>query len=179
MVLGVLLDYAPLLGLLLAAAFIDARRRRIPNWLTFGLILSGLCRAAVVIGPSGVGPALAGILAGGAVPLILFALGALGGGDVKLLAGVGAWMGATGALAVFTATCVIGLFLILGQALMQRRTVALFRNSAVLAVSLTQRGLAAGAGETFSSIDRPMPYAVPVTLGTVAVLLGRAVWNGN
>jgi len=172
-----LLNYVPLLGLLLLAAVIDARRRRIPNWLTFGLILSGLARAAIFMGPAAAGQAFVGLLAGAAVPLVLFSLRALGGGDVKLLAGIGAWLGAPAALAVFAATCVIGLFLILGQSLVQGRTIALFRNTAVLVTGISHRGLAAGADESFSSIDRPLPYAVPVLLATIAVLLARGL-NG-
>ncbi len=172
-----MLEYVPLLGVLLVAGVIDARYRRLPNWLTFGLILSGLVRAGVMIGPSGVGQAFMGLLAGAAVPLVLFSLRALGGGDVKLLAGIGAWLGAPAALAVFAGTCVIGLFLILGQSLAQGRTIALFRNTAVLVTGISQRGLAAGADESFTSIDRPLPYAVPVGLATLVVLLARSL-NG-
>jgi len=128
------------------------------------------------MGPLGPIHALAGLLAGAAVPLVLFVLGALGGGDVKLLAGIGAWMGATAALSVFAVTCVIGVCLILAQSLIQRRTMLLLRNSAVLAASLTQKGLVACSGDSFSSIDRPVPYAVPVSIATLLVLLAQS-WN--
>jgi hypothetical protein len=63
------------------------------------------------------------------------------------------------------------------QALSQRRVAALFRNSAVLAAGLAQKGIAGCADESFSSIDRPLPYAVPVSLATVLILLTRA-WSG-
>ena len=172
-----LLDYVPLLGLLLLAAVIDLRERRIPNWLTFGVIAAGFARALLITGPTGLAPALSGLAAAAAVPFILFVMGALGGGDVKLLAGIGVWMGAAQALAVFAATCVIGLVLILFQALSQRRVVALFRNSAVLAAGLAHKGFAGSADDNFSSIDRPLPYAVPVSLATLLILLART-WNG-
>jgi prepilin peptidase CpaA len=177
MTLHALLDYVPLLGLLLLAAVIDLRQRRIPNWLTFGLIAAGFARALVITGPSGIPPALSGLAAAAAVPFILFVMGALGGGDVKLLAGIGTWLGATQALAVFAGTCVIGLVLILFQAVSQRRVAALFRNSAVLAAGIAQKGVAGCADESFSSIDRPLPYAVPVSLATLLILLARS-WNG-
>lgn len=39
--------------------------------------------------------------------LVMFALGGMGGGDVKLMAAIGAWMGLYGALAViFVASCI-------------------------------------------------------------------------
>jgi prepilin peptidase CpaA len=172
-----LLEFVPLLGLLLLAAAIDLRSRRLPNWLTLGLILSGLVRASVASGAGGLGHAAAGAFAGAAVPLVLFTLGAIGGGDVKLMAGVGAWVGPADAIAIFVLQCLIGLVLILCQALMQRRTLVLFRNSAVLAASLAHKGVVACAGDSFGSIDRPLPYAVPVGMATLLVLLTRP-WIG-
>ncbi|MGA2231709.1 MAG: A24 family peptidase [Tepidisphaeraceae bacterium] len=169
-----LIDHAPLLGLLLLAAVIDARTRRLPNWLTLGLILSGLARAACLGGVAGLGHGFAGLFAGALAPLILFIMGALGGGDVKLFAGVGAWLGPLPVLTVFAVQCVIGLVLILAQSLTQRRTLTLFRNSALLYATISHRGLGGAgpsAGAEFTSIDRPMPYAVPVALATLAVLL--------
>jgi prepilin peptidase CpaA len=177
MAIRALLEFVPLLGLLLLAAVIDLRSRRLPNWLTLGLILSGLVHAAVTSGAGGLGQAAAGTFAGAAAPLVLFTMGAIGGGDVKLMAGVGAWLGPMAALAVFAVQCLIGLALILCQALMQRRTLVLFRNSAVLAANLAHKGVAACAGESFHSIDRPLPYAVPVGMATVVVLLARP-WIG-
>jgi prepilin peptidase CpaA len=180
MVMRALLDHLPLLGLLLAAAVIDVRQRRIPNWLTLGLILSGLARAAALSGWAGLAHAVAGVFAGAAVPFILFALGALGGGDVKLLAGIGAWLGPAPALAVFALQCVIGLGLVLAQALHQGRTLVLFRNTAVLAADIARQGVVAcapgGDGQSFRSIDRPLPYAVPVAIATIAVVIAPA-WN--
>jgi prepilin peptidase CpaA len=77
---------------LLVASWTDVRSRRIPNWLTVGGLIAGLAvRAWMGPGPmvSGVlGVALAAVLA-----LPFFAVGALGGGDAKLLMAVGAFMG--------------------------------------------------------------------------------------
>jgi prepilin peptidase CpaA len=175
---SLLLDDAPLLALLTLAAVIDLRRRRIPNWLTFGLIASGLARAwlvAGVAGAAGLIHATAGLFAAASIPFFLFALGALGGGDVKLLAGVGAWLGAEAGLAVFAVQSVIGLALVLVTAVSQGRTLLLFRNSAVLACDMAQHGVAAGSPRNnpgfVTSIDRPLPYAVPVLAATVVVIL--------
>jgi prepilin peptidase CpaA len=178
--LRTLLDYFPLLALLLVAAAIDVRQRRIPNWLTFGLILSGLARGMVFSGGDGLFHATAGMFAGAFIPFILFVLGALGGGDVKLLAGIGAWVGPTEALAIFLVECIIGLFFVLIQAAIQGRTIALFRNSAVLAAGFAHQGISAGSpasGQSVTTIDRPLPYAVPVALATVLVLWQHSGWT--
>ncbi len=75
--------------LLLAASVYDIRTRRIPNGLCVAGIAAGL--AGHVWHGSGWW-ALAGIAA--ALPLLLlYALGAFGAGDVKLLMAVGALMG--------------------------------------------------------------------------------------
>jgi prepilin peptidase CpaA len=89
-----------------AAAASDAARLRIPNALIVYL-LGGVMVAAVLSQPGWAGLAAhaavgLAILVGG---LILFARGWMGGGDVKLLAVTGLWLGpaATPALLILTA----------------------------------------------------------------------------
>jgi leader peptidase (prepilin peptidase)/N-methyltransferase len=97
-------------GALLAVALIDWETFLIPDELSLGLVAAGLLFAPVNPYLTG-GPwwmslllSLRGAFAGFAMTWLIAALGelllkkeALGGGDVKLLAGVGAWTGATGA----------------------------------------------------------------------------------
>jgi prepilin peptidase CpaA len=145
MPLHVALGLGPLLFLLLWAAAIDLRSRRIPNWLTLALIATGLFRSVAGLGGPGWSASLLGIFGGAAIPLILFVLGALGGGDVKLMAGIGAWLGTQAAVTIFIVECVVGGFIVLAQSIMQGKTRALFRNSAMLALSFTHQGVAATA----------------------------------
>ena len=81
------------LGLGALAAAIDATTRRIPNALTFGA--SGRRRGVRCSHGrrQGLGWSVAGWIVGLLVFLPLFALRAMGGGDVKLLAAFGAWLG--------------------------------------------------------------------------------------
>src|SRR5688500_10001584 len=171
-----LLTCVPLFGLLAWAAVVDLRERRIPNWLTLGLLLSGLAQTwAPVPGPAGsFSQSLLGLLTGFGITFVLFGMGALGGGDVKLVAGVGAWLGPTPVLTVFAAAAVIGMVIVLTQAAMQGRTRRLLRNSAVVAISLAHAneiGLdrALETGQSCASVDRPLPYAVPVLLAVALV----------
>lgn len=73
------------------ACAIDLTRRRIPNWLTFGAAVAGLVYHATTGGWAGLGSSAAGWAVGLAIFFVPFALGGLGGGDVKLLAALGAW----------------------------------------------------------------------------------------
>src|SRR4051812_31969964 len=103
---------APALLLLAAAAVSDLRARRIPNWITLSLALGGIARAALghIGSPGGSGwIASTGGVALGVVLLYLpFALGQLGAGDVKLVAGAGAWLGPEGVVQLVLASAVAG-----------------------------------------------------------------------
>jgi prepilin peptidase CpaA len=166
---------APLIVCLAIAAIIDARERRIPNWLTFGLILAGLARAAAAGSAPQFGHSLLGFLVGGSIPLVLFAISALGGGDVKLLAGIGAWLGAGPVILVMAVEAILGLIIVLTQAIVQRRTGAVLRNSMVIAASFASVGEvgwdnAIETGKACKSLNRPLPFAVPVFVATLIVL---------
>lgn len=82
------------------AAVHDARSGHIPNWLVgLGLALgaggsiAALAQVDVLQALARTGSAALGFVACGVVPLLLFRLKVLGGGDVKLLASVGAQLG--------------------------------------------------------------------------------------
>lgn len=71
----------------------DLRHQRIPNVLTVSLAALGLVLATVEGGMSGALDALLGLIIGFAFFFIPFILGGIGGGDVKLMAAVGAMSG--------------------------------------------------------------------------------------
>ncbi len=175
-----LIVWAPLIGALAVAAVIDTRQRRIPNWLTFGLLAAGLGRAAV-FGAAAVGHAALGVLAGGAIPLVLYSMSAIGAGDVKLLAAVGAWVGPGPAVLIFMVQALLGLVIVVTQAVAQRRTGKLLRNGALIIANfgyVSELGLrnAVETGKSSRSISRPLPFAVPVFFAAVIVLsMGKLV----
>jgi prepilin peptidase CpaA len=87
----------------LAAAWTDARTGRIPNWLTLPLLPAGLALGFLDGGLLGLGSAALGCAVCFAVPfgLLYFSRGkAIGGGDVKLFAGLGALLGPRAGLQV-------------------------------------------------------------------------------
>src|SRR5687768_9928709 len=168
----------PVLAMLVIAAATDLHARRIPNSLTFSMILSGIAVNAAAVGPASGLQSLLGFAAGFALMLVLFALGALRGGDVKLMAGIGAWMGPEVVLKVFIVQAVIGAVIVLAQALAQRRGRILARNTAVLAMNLAHVGDVGvehvkQTAQASRSVDKPLPYAVPVLLAMM-VLVARS-----
>jgi prepilin peptidase CpaA len=80
-------------ALVSTGAVTDLRTRRIPNALTFGGAASGLLANLATHQQRGIWVSLAGWALGTALLLIPFMLRMMGGGDVKLLAAVGAWGG--------------------------------------------------------------------------------------
>lgn len=75
-----------------AASFSDLKTRKIPNKLTFSAMLLGLILNLVFFGLQGLAGSVLGILMGFAA-FILFAIGALKAGDVKLYMAIGALTG--------------------------------------------------------------------------------------
>jgi prepilin peptidase CpaA len=94
--------------ILLEAAVIDGWRLRVPNWLTFHLVIGGLVFSAWYYKMDGLVWALEGAAVGLALLLPLYAIGGMGAGDVKLLAGVGAWVGPTVTFWAFMTSAVVG-----------------------------------------------------------------------
>jgi prepilin peptidase CpaA len=173
-----LLVCGPVLTLLAMAAAVDWRSRRIPNSVTFTMILSGITVNVASLGPTTGAQALLGFLSGLGLMLVLLLLGAIGAGDVKLMAGIGAWMGPEAVLKVFVLGAIIGAVIVLTQAIAQRRGKVLIRNSAVLAMNLAHIGDVGidhvrESGQASRSVDRPLPYAVPVLIAML-VLVARS-----
>ena len=157
------------------AAYIDVRERRIPNWLNLLIILSGIAQSFFATRLVGPGMSVLGLFVGATIPFVLFAIGALGAGDVKLMAGVGAWVGPVPALMVFVVEKVVGLIIVLTQAAIQGRTRLLFRNSALVAMNLVhikELGVehVSATGRSTRTVDRPLPYAVPALIAVLLVL---------
>jgi prepilin peptidase CpaA len=91
-----------------AAALTDLRWRKIPNWLTVGALVLGLLVHALRDGLAGVPLALLGAALGLCVLLPFYVLRAVGAGDVKLLAGLGALVGPQALVSVAIYAALVG-----------------------------------------------------------------------
>jgi prepilin peptidase CpaA len=103
-----------LLVVLIAAAY-DIRYRRIPNWLTGPAVLVALVLNAFLQAPAphvisfgGFLFALKGLALAFGSYFFLYALRAMGPGDVKLMAAVGAFVGWQDWFGIFLITAIIG-----------------------------------------------------------------------
>jgi len=79
--------------LFVIAVYTETKSHRIPNWLTGSAIVCAVLGAVLVGGLGGGKSALLGMLVGGGVFLPFCLMGSVGGGDLKLMASVGAVVG--------------------------------------------------------------------------------------
>ena len=153
----------------------DIRTRRVPNVLTLGAVVAALLVRGYFAGWLGVFSGVLGWLVGLMVLLPLFAMRGLGGGDVKLLAAFGAFVGVSTVLwTTAFGTIAGGVFAIIlaTRHHVWRRTWA---NVGLLLTHWRINGPVAVAGMTLEdSQSVRLAYAIPLTVGLVAALaLGK------
>lgn len=139
----------------LAAVIDDLARRRISNWIPMAALAGGFAWQMGQHGWMGGAYALAGAAAGFAVFLIFYLLGGMGGGDVKLMGGFGALLGAGGVMWAALLIAAVGGVMALG----------------VLAWKQARR-LAGGQVEAGGRRDS-IPYAPAIALGVWLSLVPR------
>ena len=149
-------------GIGIAACIDDLRRRQIANWIPASALASGVVLQTVQHGWRGTGAALLGTVSGAGVFLIFYLLGGMGGGDVKLMAGFGALLGAKRLFeaALWTAGC--------------GGIMALVVIAAGLVRDLWTRRASSGS-KTAPSADRKadsIPYAPAIAAGVWLSLVG-------
>ncbi|MCO6188242.1 prepilin peptidase [Rhizobium sp. L1K21] len=109
------------LALAVTAAIYDGVTGKIPNFITYPAILAGLSGWWVAGGVYGIGGSLAG-LAFAAFPFLLaFIFGGCGGGDVKIMAAVGALLGFPGILPVLAHALAVGALMAIFMLLLHGR----------------------------------------------------------
>ena len=88
----------------LIAAVTDVWKFKVHNLLTLPLLASGLVYHGIANGAEGLAGSALGVLCGFAIMLVFYLMGGMGAGDVKLMAGVGAWLGMPLTFVVFLAS---------------------------------------------------------------------------
>jgi prepilin peptidase CpaA len=159
----------------LIAAITDLRSRRIPNWLVVISLLGALVTAGATQGASGLGKSLAGAAVGGAILGVLYLLGGMGMGDVKLCAAVGAWLGPAQLLMALVVMGVAGGAMALVWAACGGFLKDSLRGAGDLVCGLGQRGLRRHPSLTLGSPGaRSIPYAPAIAIGVIFSFLAHS-----
>ena len=158
----------PMVAALCVATFTDLRSRRIPNWLSLPLMASGVAVSAFMHGWHGVMQSLGGLGLGALIFGVMFWMGGMGMGDVKLCAAIGAWVGPEQLLLALVVTGLAGGIMALVWAIFSGFTQELFRGSGELVFGWRGRGTVAHPELVLSNPKaRKMPYAPAIAIGTL------------
>ena len=135
---------------LVLASGIDLRTRRIPNWLSVPFLLAGMIVPAIAVGWVGFQTSCLGL----GLALLLFVvpcfLRGMGMGDLKLAAGVGAWIGPGQFWMAFLVTAMAGGIMAVAY--------ALFSGS---------------LGRREGKVSQSIPYAPAIAIGTLFSFFAR------
>ena len=162
---------------LVVAAVIDGWKLKVPNWLTFPMVIGGWVYSTACFGWPGLGWSLVGTAVGLLLLLPAYAIGGMGAGDVKLLAGVGAWVWGTTTFYAFCLSAVIGG--VIALAMIALRGGALKHKAqfiGILSEIMTVRDpnrLSAIAADRKGSMVL-LPYGIPIAIGTIVYF----IWTG-
>ncbi len=164
----------PVLAVLAVATFTDLRSRRIPNWLVYPFMLVGLCVSGWFHGVHGIFDSLEGFALGAVIFGILSMMGGMGMGDVKLLAGIGAWIGPSQLMVALVLTGMVGGVMALCWAIAGGFLGELFSGTGDLLVGMKDRGLRPHPTLTLGNPKaRKMPYAPAIAIGTLISFFSR------
>lgn len=166
---------AVLLAVLIAAAIYDIRFRRIPNWLTAGGVLIGLgLNTFLYEGWPGLRFGLIGMAAAFGLYFFLYALRAMGAGDVKLMAAVGALVGWEDWFGIFVVTAIVGGIMALILMTLRGRVKHTLWNVGFI-LSEMKHGRPAYVGREELDVKNPkamgLPHGFVIAVGTLFYLL--------
>lgn len=174
---------------MIVCAVIDGWKLKVPNKLTFPIILSGwllgLLHDAGILGEpfqGGIGASLAGTALGFFLLFPIYAVGGMGGGDVKMQMGFGAWIGAfygtgEGLWVVLYSFCIAvligGVIAVVMMACRGDLGTNWGNTRAILRDWLTSGSIAKMADRASQRKSRMhlLPYGIPLCLGSVGYLI--------
>ncbi len=155
----------------LAGAAFDLRWQRIPNRLTGAALLVALVSNTWMNGVRGLLGSLAACLLAGAMFSVMFFMGGMGGGDVKLMAAIAAFAGLTHLLELLLATVLAGgVFAIAVSAAHGRLGATL--GAAFGWISPFRRNTAEDSAER---VRLYLPYGVPIAVGALLTLCSEVL----
>lgn len=182
-------QWGAVIGASLVAALGDVRERRIPNALTFPLLIVGLLWSAWFSGWSGLGEAVLACLLLGGPYVLLFVFAGGGAGDAKLMGAIGAWLGLKQSVVVLLCVAAAGVVMAVVKAVSQRRLKFVLTNvlisfyTFVVCVAGGRRPKAAD-GHAYSvenaagqSGGFELPYGVAICLGVCAAAAVVWMWG--
>ena len=156
----------------------DIRTGRIPNRLTYAGVVSALAVRLLALGWAGLQGGLVALALCGGAFFLLFLLRGIGGGDVKLMAAVGAWAGSEQAAQLLIATVLAGGLLAVGAMVFHKRVGATLTNTLELLRHFSVSGFQPHPIlNVQESGSMRVPYGAAIAMGAL-FCLGRSISRG-
>ena len=167
---------------LVIAAVIDGIALKVPNWITFPMILCGWAYSFAMGGFAGLGFSLLGTAVGLALLYVLYAVGGMGAGDVKLLAGIGAWVYTEHVLNIFIATTIVGAIMAVIMVAWSGRWTHHYRQFKMI-IAEWFRVRNADALYEIAAERKPrmllLPYGIPMTIAALGYFAFAGMYFGG
>jgi prepilin peptidase CpaA len=163
----------------LVGAVTDLWKFKVYNLLTLPLLLSGLVYHGFVDGWPGMGASLIGAVFGFTLLLLFYVMGGMGGGDVKLMAAIGAWLGVPLTLRVFIASSIAAGIYALGLIIAHRRFRKTWVNLQILWYRLTAAGRHLSGEDHIEwemNLAERRKNCIPFAAMTAIGLVGTLAW---
>jgi prepilin peptidase CpaA len=156
--------------LLLAIAVVfDVKSHRIPNWLVFSGALIGLAYHAFSSHGMGAIASIQGLAVGLAAFMPLYLLRAMGAGDVKLMAMVGAYLGPMSTFGAVITVFIAGGVLALAAAIRNKALPRLYENLRFIMADMSIKMMVGGGAAQIDAVPvsaGKLPYAIAIAAGT-------------
>jgi prepilin peptidase CpaA len=162
----------------LLGAITDVRSARLPNRLTYSALITAIVLRTGLLGWAGLKSGAVGIGIAGGLFCVLYVLGAMGGGDMKMMAAVGAWVGSTHVVTVLVAIALAGGVLALVSMIFNKNLIQTVRNTVRLVLYRFTSGLQPHPEMNVQAPgSRRVPFGVAIAMGTLFCAANTVWWR--
>jgi prepilin peptidase CpaA len=180
------LQWGVVLAVCLVSAIWDLGNRRIPNFLTGPVFITGLVWSLSRAGGMGLVDSVLGCVILALPYVLLFVFAGGGAGDAKLMGAIGIWLGVVNGLAVLACVALSGVIMGVIWALARRQLRELGANLTDIVLHALRwlagdRKLPAvlvqEQNPPQTSPRRTMPYGVAILAGVCIAAMGISLWR--
>lgn len=168
----------------IVAAYIDGKQLKVPNAITFPMIIAGWLYSTIAYAMAGdawytgLGWSLAGTAVGLACLYPFYMIGGMGAGDVKMMAAIGAWVHCSTTFYAFCLTTIIGAvmsILMIAFSKSGRKHYSQFFLILNEITSIRDPEKLSEIAKARKSSMRLLPYGIPIAIGTISYF----AWMGQ
>lgn len=160
-----------IIGISIAASW-DLKTRKIPNLLTYSMMVIGLAIHGFNEGWTGIGVSGLGLIVGTAIFIAPYLMGGMGAGDAKLMGGIGAVLGSKSVIIVAILSVLSGLVYAVILLIIHHDYARSFLKRCWMTLKLfffTRQWVSISSDR---EVEQPiLCYAIPIAIGTLCTVL--------